>query len=126
MSETTNTNIQQNSIEFTVRNYTKEQFALSWTIAYFSGDFSLGLRYMRELSQGKTEDDYALFNTEEFYEELGSDKRNIDIINKHLHAAIKDYLWDYKLFWEVVERAMRRAFDEISKTALQTNTGVDK
>lgn len=115
-----------NTIEEMVRNYTKEQFALAWCFTYFGGEepsMSDSLRYMREYSQGKDENndgDYLIFINEGF-PEGSKDRMHLDIINKHLKDTIKECFWDYKLYWEVANRAFRRAFDEINKSALQTN-----
>ena len=114
------------TIEKMVRNYSKEQFALAWCFTYFGGEtpsMSDSLRYMREYSQGKDENndaDYLLFINEDF-PEGSKDREHLNIINKHLKETIKEYFWDYKLYWDVANRAFRRAFDEINKTVLQTN-----
>lgn len=113
------------TIENMVRNYTKEQFALAWCLSYFKNEepsMSDALRYMREYSQGKNEKndvDISIFINE--FPEDSSDRKNLDIINKHLKETIKEYFWDYKLYWDVANRAFRRAFDEINKGTLQTN-----
>lgn len=112
------------TIESMVRNYTAEQFALAWTLSYASNELTnIGdaMRYMRELSQGKTEEDYKLFKNG-FSQEFGTDYQNMEIINECLKTCIKEYLFDYKLFWDVINRGMRRAYEKISKTVLQTNT----